>query len=70
MLMHWRSENSASVHSKLEAVDAAEDFKVGGSSKVMIKKQVYMGEIAAMGKITIFSTSYSYTYIYLFSVSW
>ena len=51
MLIFWRYENSASVHSEVEAVDATDNFKVGGSCKVSIKKKVYTGEIAALGKI-------------------
>ena len=36
---------------RYEAVDATDNFKVGGSCKVLIKKKVYTGEIAALGKI-------------------
>ena len=51
MQIFWRYENSASVHTEVEAVDATDNFKVGGSCKVLIKKKVYTGEIAALGKI-------------------
>lgn len=49
--MHWKEENSTSVHSKIEAVSPKDETMAIRTLRIIqFKKKVYTGRIAVIGK--------------------